>query len=274
MIKKYYIYIAIVIIAITTIMLINTNKDSNYSNGALEIENTAWDFGITNMREGKVSHKFKLVNNSGNSVNIEKIYTSCGCTSAYIIEDNGERSAEFGMQGHGLEIKADVKVDALGFIILEVVFDPEAHGPDAIGKIKRLIYIETNSKIKPKITLEISADVINEEISNLLPKAETNITEYDFGKILKEDGIASTDFIINNSGKADLIIGDITTSCGCTSAKIDKTTVAPKDNAIVTVSFDPNFHKEPEGEFSRSIFIPTNDPNNKEIEFKISVELN
>lgn len=276
--KKLIIYITLMlIITIGITALINLkNNSSLYSMGMLNVDgNNNWDFGVTNMQEGKVSHKFKLINSSDEqSVRIEKIYTSCGCTTAYIIDENGERYGEFGMQGHGLQTKADIEVGANDSIILEAIFDPEAHGPDAIGKIKRLVYIETNSKTKPKIQLELSADVINEKVLKLQPKAKTDITEYNFGEIFKKDGVVNKEFIIKNIGDANLIIGDITTSCGCTTAIISNKTILPKDNATITVSFDPNFHKEPEGKFSRSVFVPTNDPNNKEIEFKIFVELN
>ena len=275
--KNLIIYIVIIIIAgivITTFMNLISGS-SKYSMGILSVgEGADWDFGIANMQEGKVSHKFKLTNDSDEDVLIEKVYTSCGWTTAYLIGDNGERYGEFGMQGHGLKTTANVKVKAGDSVILDTVFDPTAHGPEAIGKVKRLVYIETNSKTKPNLQLEISAEVINEEILILLPKAKIDIKEYKFGEIFKKDGVVSANFMINNFGNTNLVIGDITTSCGCTSAIIDKTEISPNDNATVTVFFDPNFHKEPEGKFSRSIFIPTNDPNNKEMEFKIFVELN
>ncbi len=106
-----------------------------------------------------------------------------------------------------------------------------------------------------------------------LPSVFAGETEYDFGRISGKNGIVNKEFAILNKGKGDLIIGDIVTSCGCTSAKIDKTVVAPGSEAVLTVSFDPNFHEEPQGRFSRSVFVPTNDPDNEEIEFKISVEI-
>ena len=111
-----------------------------------------------------------------------------------------------------------------------------------------------------------------EELSNQ-PKAITEKTEYDFGQIRKSDGVVKTDFVISNNSSGELLIGDITTSCSCTSAKIDKKKIAAGDKAILTVNFDPNFHKEPEGRFFRSVFAPTNDPNKKEIEFKIFIEI-
>lgn len=105
------------------------------------------------------------------------------------------------------------------------------------------------------------------------PKAMAEKTEHDFGQIRKADGVVKTDFIISNAGESELLIGDITTSCSCTSAQADKKKIASGGKATLTVNFDPNFHEEPEGRFSRSVFVPTNDPANKEIEFKIFVEI-
>ena len=105
------------------------------------------------------------------------------------------------------------------------------------------------------------------------PKIEIDLLEYDFGKIRKQDGVISKNFEIKNSGSKKLIINDITTSCGCTSAKIDKKEISSGESAIIKVDFDPNFHEEPKGRFSRSVFIPTNDPKNPEIELKIFAEI-
>ena len=104
-------------------------------------------------------------------------------------------------------------------------------------------------------------------------KVQVENKEYDFGIISKKDGIVSANFTIGNIGKATLAIGDITTSCGCTTAKISDAGVMPGKNAVLTVNFDPNFHEEPAGRFSRSIFVPTNDPENEELEFIIFIEI-
>lgn len=115
--------------------------------------------------------------------------------------------------------------------------------------------------------------IANTILTDKSPIAEIDILEYDFGKIKKADGVVSKQFTLSNRGKGELIIGDITTSCGCTTAKSDKKEVAAGEKIIIKVKFDPNFHEEPKGRFSRSVFIPTNDPNNKEIEIKIFVEI-
>jgi hypothetical protein len=39
------------------------------------------------------------------------------------------------------------------------------------------------------------------------------------------------------------------------------------------VIFDPDLHEEPLERFSRTIFVPTNDPNNEELEYRIWVDI-
>ena len=105
------------------------------------------------------------------------------------------------------------------------------------------------------------------------PRVELGVTEYDFGVISKKDGIVSANFTVGNIGKPALAIGDITTSCSCTSAKMSASRIPTGENALLTVNFDPNFQEEPKGRFSRSVFVPTNDPENEELEFTIFVEI-
>ena len=138
---------------------------------------------------------------------------------------------------------------------------------------KQLVHIgeeidEANTGVK-RILNKSSALLVSEKIA----KAEMDILEYDFGKIKKVDGVVSKKFTLSNSGREKLVIGDITTSCGCTTAKVDKKEAESGEKIIIEVKFDPNFHEEPKGRFSRSIFIPTNDPVNNEIELKIFMEI-
>lgn len=96
---------------------------------------------------------------------------------------------------------------------------------------------------------------------------------YDFGAIPKLGGTVTTDFVIKNTGVETLEIGELTTSCSCTSATISSSSIDPDEEATVTVVFDPNFHEEPQGKFTRTVFIPTNDPSTPEAEVNIKVEI-
>ena len=94
---------------------------------------------------------------------------------------------------------------------------------------------------------------------------------YDFGKIKKENGIASTSFTVKNNTESEILITEITTSCGCTTAEIEAKLIQPGTAQTLTVYFDPNFHKEPDGKFSRTVFLQTSDT--QEVQAKISVEI-
>lgn len=113
----------------------------------------------------------------------------------------------------------------------------------------------------------------HQQVSYDKPVAETHKAVYDFGKIKKSDGTVSTTFEIENHGKQELVIGEISTSCGCTSAEVTKETLGFNEDTILTVHFDPNFHDEPQGKITRSVFVPTNDPENPELQFDVLVEI-
>jgi len=94
---------------------------------------------------------------------------------------------------------------------------------------------------------------------------------HNFGLIHKENGIVSTTFIVRNISASAISIKEITTSCGCTRAEIEADTLPPGGDRILRVYFDPNYHKEPEGKFSRTVFLEIAD--NTELQAKIEVEI-
>lgn len=100
-----------------------------------------------------------------------------------------------------------------------------------------------------------------------------DIEEYDFGEIPQFGGVVNTTFQVTNNGNADLEITSISTSCGCASAELNEMVIAPGDSSTLTVIFDPDFHEEPTGRFSRTVFLETNDHNAPEAEVKILVDI-
>ncbi len=100
-----------------------------------------------------------------------------------------------------------------------------------------------------------------------------NRTFYDFGAIPQYGGIVKTDFTITNGGTEVLEIGEITTSCSCTSATISDRSIEPGNEATLTVIFDPDFHAEPLDVFKRTVFIPNNDSNTPEAEVSVQMDI-
>lgn len=105
------------------------------------------------------------------------------------------------------------------------------------------------------------------------PKIAIDRTLHDFGVIPQFGGTTETTFTVTNEGTETLEIGTLTTSCSCTSATISDTSIEPNGNATLTVVFDPDFHEEPLDVFKRTVFIPTNDPNNLEAEVSVQVDI-
>lgn len=157
--KQIVIYGAIILFFIGIVWFATTDKNNSasvYSMGMLTAQHQNFDFGVIPMYEGNVFHNFELKNESEELVTIEKIYTSCACTTALIYESNGNKHGSFGM--HGVQ-KTNIEIAAGESVIVEAIFDPAAHGPAGVGLAQRSIYIETNSASSPKIELRFEAVV-------------------------------------------------------------------------------------------------------------------
>jgi hypothetical protein len=79
---------------------------------------------------------------------------------------------------------------------------------------------------------------------------------HDFGKISQSD-IVTTDFIFRNEGKKELNIRKTDSTCGCTVAALEKTTLMPGEEGKITLRFDPKGRR---GQQQKSITIFSNDP--------------
>ncbi len=126
------------------------NSAASYSMGMLTATEQSFDFGRTPMEGGNVIHQFELKNDSEEAVVIEKVFTSCMCTTARINE------SVFGM--HGSQ-RTSIEVGVGESVMVEAIFDPAAHGPAGVGLAQRSIYLETNSNKSPKIELQFKATV-------------------------------------------------------------------------------------------------------------------
>ncbi len=119
-----------------------------------------FDFGTISMAAGKVSHVFVVKNTGQTAITITKMYTSCMCTVATLVTLS-DRRGPFGMPGMvGYEIPDIHEVLAPGEEArVEVTFDPAAHGPAGVGKLHRIIYLETGQGSDNALQLSFDATV-------------------------------------------------------------------------------------------------------------------
>jgi hypothetical protein len=70
-----------------------------------------------------------------------------------------------------------------------------------------------------------------------LPSFTFESEYHDFGKIMQGETV-SYPFKFKNAGKTDLIIADVSTSCGCTVPSYPKAPIHPGQEGVIKVSFN------------------------------------
>lgn len=124
--------------------------------GVLEAQETSYNFGTISMAAGKVKKIFAVKNTAAEPITVSKLYTSCMCTTASLQTATGG-FGPFGMPGHGFIPGISATIAPGETAQVEVVFDPAAHGPAGVGRIDRLISLE--SRDTTTLQLAISANV-------------------------------------------------------------------------------------------------------------------
>jgi hypothetical protein len=96
--------------------------------------------------------------------------------------------------------------------------------------------------------------------------------EFDFGNVPAADPVSAT-LVLQNEGDGTLRIESLRTSCGCTTADVADTSVAPNGETTLTVTFDPLAHEGLYGPLLRMVYVASNDPNQPELEIPVTVNV-
>ncbi|NIA02101.1 MAG: DUF1573 domain-containing protein [Nitrospirae bacterium] len=120
--------------------LLSMSSDSGLIMPTQDID---YEWGDINIMGGDVDHVFAFRNDGEEDLILKGATTSCMCTTATFELPNGEFSPDFGMHDSK---KWTYSIKPGEEFKMNVVFDPMAHGPDAIGPIQRSVYIVTSSE--------------------------------------------------------------------------------------------------------------------------------
>jgi hypothetical protein len=77
------------------------------------------------------------------------------------------------------------------------------------------------------------------EAQTVQPKISFTETSHDFGRFKEADGKVTHQFEFVNSGGSDLIIQNVTASCGCTAPKWTREPVPPGGKGFVAATYNP-----------------------------------
>lgn len=94
---------------------------------------------------------------------------------------------------------------------------------------------------------------------------------YDFGQV-KQGAVVTAEIALRNTGKKELKIEAVSTSCGCTSAQVQPEVIPPGSEAKLLIRYDSGVHPD-KGHVQRHIYIVSNDPNEGEVEVIVTADV-
>ena len=251
------------------------------------------NLGIVNIDGGIVERVFELYNGESEDLVLKGAFTSCACTKALIVLPDGTVSKPFGMS---LPTKWYRVIKPGERFKVHVQFDPAFHGKDGTGDFRRDIYLITSaapddnmSSRLPMIRygsvsmLRLSGEVVtadeykdsihtvsfNQKVGDFLLPAKV----FDAGIVKQSGPVIKHEMPFLYEGDVPIKITGTPTSCACVSAAVSKTTLNPGDKGILTIKFDPNYHKEPDGRFFKDIVILTEPAQAEEVQIRLWAEV-
>ncbi|MFN8208138.1 MAG: DUF1573 domain-containing protein [Bacteroidales bacterium] len=144
--------------------------------------------------------------------------------------------------------------------MISVTYDPNLK--KAWGYVADRIGILLNGSAPKANNLTISA-TISEDFSKYTEKEKAQAPVINFGNDTYNFGSVKAgtpvvyEFEYSNKGKSDLIIHDVTVSCGCTAANSSAKSVSPGQSGRISVKFDTSGRS---GEQNKTITVISNDP--------------
>jgi hypothetical protein len=91
------------------------------------------------------------------------------------------------------------------------------------------------------------------------PRLTLSEAYYNFGSIPPDKPVVRT-FQVGNSGPRELVISEVTSNCGCTTAPISTKNIPPGGQAEIQVTYDPRVENDAGYKVVRYIDVKSNDP--------------
>ncbi len=148
-----------VLVVLAGIYGVFLHRPDTAGKGVLRLAAAEHDFGLASTFRGKISTKIPIVNIGDGPLTITGLESSCGCTSARIV-NNSIEGPLFGMAGHGSNPKNWSTIIGPGEqAVLHVYYDPSVH-PDLRGPVTRIVTIYSDDPLTPKQEFKIKVNQV------------------------------------------------------------------------------------------------------------------
>lgn len=140
-----------------------------------------------------------------------------------------------------------------------------------IDRVNVLLNQETfkNNLLTISATIEEDFAGLSAEEIKQAPAIQFDTKTFDFGKIAQKSSVTH-EFQFTNTGKSDLILRKITSSCGCTAVSPKEKVIAPGQSSSIKATFSAGTRQ---GKQSKTITIITNDPRNSTVVLRVTGEV-
>lgn len=98
------------------------------------------------------------------------------------------------------------------------------------------------------------------------PRIRVEPETFDFGKALPAKTLRK-EFTLSNFGDAELVIENVSTTCGCTAALASDTKLAPGSSTMLRVTLETRSYS---GKLERQVLVRSNDPKTPLLTVKVS----
>ena len=123
------------------------------------------------------------------------------------------------------------------------------------------------------ISLILLSSLLLAACSSTQPQIVLETESFDFGDVVNGDVVSKT-LLVRNEGNASLVIDEVSTSCGCTTASLESMTIPAGGTATLQIEFDSGAHgPDLTGSVVRQIFLTSNDPQQSEIVVEFSANV-
>jgi hypothetical protein len=135
------------------------------------------------------------------------------------------------------------------------------------GNVSDMVKVKLNGVSQENVYLYVSANLVEdfsgltkEELDNA-PVFKLETTSVDFGTML-QNTTKEVIFPFTNTGKRDLVINYVRSTCGCTAVQQGAPVVKPGESSSIKAVFSGGTYS---GKQTKSIYVYTNDPKNSEV---------
>ena len=143
------------------------------------------------------------------------------------------------------------------------------------GNTTDMVKVKLNGVPQENVYLYVSANLVEdfsklskEELENA-PVFKLASTSIDFGTML-QNTTKEVNFQYTNTGKRDLVINYVRSTCGCTAVQEGNKVIKPGESGSIKAVFSGGTYN---GKQTKSIYVYTNDPKNSEVVLMLTGEV-